>query len=615
MKLSEDPCSGVPVGALPDKDGTTLFRVWAPFASRALVNIMHDGRKKSYPLDASLPGYFETKLDFTRHADMYRYVVDGRELPDPASRSQPEGVHGPSQIIDHSLFPWDDAAWKGIPVDEYVIYELHVGTFTPEGTFEALAGCLDYLKELGVTAIEIMPVGQFPGDRNWGYDGTYPFAPQSSYGGPDGLKALVNACHLNGMAVILDVVYNHLGPEGNYANLYGPYFTDRYRTPWGDALNFDGPLSDGVRNFFIQNALDWIRHYHIDALRLDAIQGMYDFSAQTFLEDLVATVNAERAGNIGSYLIAECDLNNIKVVTPREYSGIGFDAQWNDDFHHALHALLTGDNFGYYEDFGEVEDMAAAVGGGYVYTGQFSQYRRKKHGSPSKQRPCRQFVIFSQNHDQVGNRSLGERLAHLVSHDKLRLAAAIVLISPCIPLLFMGEEYGETAPFLYFVSHTDNELIEAVRQGRTREFASFTGQSIVPDPQAVETFQRSKINRDLRLIRPHSGLYAFYRHLLELRRDLKPWEITGNWPIVQSWEEKKALCIVMSLSRNTLACLFNFGADAVTIHPELPAGGWVKIADTASPHWGGDGETAPQETGMAGIPLGPLNAVIYRQED
>lgn len=618
MRTPQQPCALTPVGALPDKGGGTFFRVWAPFANQVLVQIARDGKKRLVPLKIEDRGYFTNRVEDVRDGDIYRYVVDGSELPDPASRFQSEGVHGPSQVVDHSLFRWDDRAWHAIPAEQYVIYELHVGTFTREGTFDAIIQCLDYLKELGVTAIEIMPVGQFPGERNWGYDGTYPFAPQNSYGGPMGLKALVNACHAAGLAVILDVVYNHLGPEGNYTSRFGPYFTDRYRTPWGDAINFDGPLSDEVRNFYIQNAVDWIRHYHIDALRLDAIHGIYDFTARTFLEDLVMTVEAECGGGTGPYLIAESDLNDIGVITPQACGGRGFHAQWNDDFHHALHALLTGEKAGYYEDFGSLADMAKTARQGYIYTGQFSRYRRKRHGTPSAHRPCRQFIVFSQNHDQVGNRALGERLTGLVSDDRLRMAAMMVLMSPSIPLLFMGEEYGETAPFLYFVNHGDEELVEAVRLGRAEEFASFHGRFTPADPQSAETFLRSRVNRDLRLIRPHSRLYAFYRHLLELRRSLRPWDIKENWPRVESWPGKQALCIVLlTEAGEELAYLFNFGAEAMSVSPGLPDGAWVKLTDTLSQRWGGDGETAPVrvQTGNARIPLGPLNAVVYRKEN
>jgi maltooligosyltrehalose trehalohydrolase len=322
------------------------------------------------------------------------------------------------------------------------------------------------------------------------------------------------------------------------------------------------------------------------------------------------------AAAFGPYLMAECDLNDIQVVTPRTCGGQGFHAQWNDDFHHALHALLTGERAGYYEDFGSIAHLAKTAGEGYVYTGQFSKYRRKKHGSPSKHMSCRQFIVFSQNHDQTGNRALGERLANLVPHDKLRLAATMVLLSPSIPLLFMGEEYGETAPFLYFISHGDEELVEAIRAGRAEEFASFHGRFTVPDPHSLETFKKSRVNRDLRLIRPHSSLYAFYRHLLDLRRSIMPWDLKENWPHVQSWPEKNALSIILHSSAGDTACLYNFGTEFISVSPGLPDGALVKVSDTSSPRWGGDGEIAPLRihTEDAGIPLGPINAVIYRKE-
>ena len=564
--------------------------------------------------------YFQGTVEGARNGDLYRYIVNGAHaLPDPASRSQPEGVHGPSRIVDHASFHWNDEGWGGQPLEEYIIYELHVGTFTGEGTFEAILSFLDYLKELGINAIELMPVGQFPGSRNWGYDGTFPFAPHTGYGGSPGLKALVNACHEQGIAVILDVVYNHLGPEGNYLARFGPYFTDRYRTPWGDAVNFDGPFSDEVRHYFIENALEWFVHYHVDALRLDAIHGIFDFSARTFLQDLAETVGSTLSGGPSVYLIAESDLNDIRVITPQRDGGIGLDAQWNDDFHHALHTLLTGERRGYYQDFGDLRNMAKTFGGGYVYTGEFSSYRRKRHGSPSRHRPASQFVVFSQNHDQVGNGPNGDRLANLVSQDRLRMAATAVLMSPSIPLLFMGEEYGETAPFLYFVSHGDERLVEAVRTGRAEEFAWFHGGTETPDPQSEETFLRSKIDHAMRFKKPHDLLFAFYRHLCGLRTSLRMWQVKDGWPDVEYSDDMRSICAVMSLHTGDIVCFFNFNEEGVGISPLSPfcRGSWMKIADTLSPRWGGSGEKAPARISIgAGIPvpLGPLNAVMYGRE-
>jgi maltooligosyltrehalose trehalohydrolase len=406
----------------------------------------------------------------------YFYRLDGNtERPDPASKFQPEGVHGPSQVIDPH-FVWEELHWSGIPFSHYVLYELHVGTFTAQGTFDAIVPHLDELKDLGITSIEIMPVAQFPGDRNWGYDGVYPGAVQNSYGGPEGLKRLIDACHQRGLAVTLDVVYNHLGPEGNYLCDFGPYFTDRYHTPWGAAINFDGPDSDAVRRFFIENALSWVTEFRLDALRLDAVHGIFDFSALHFLQELAAAVHeqAERL-NRRIYVIAESDLNDVRLVSSPELGGYGLDAQWNDDFHHALHTLLTGERTGYYEDFGRIQDLAKAFAEGFVYSGAYSPARRRRHGNTSKDLAADRFVVCAQNHDQVGNRLKGDRLSALVSFEGLKLAAAVVLLSPFIPLLFMGEEYGETAPFPYFVSHSDPDLIEVVRRGRRAEFAMCRG--------------------------------------------------------------------------------------------------------------------------------------------
>jgi maltooligosyltrehalose trehalohydrolase len=374
------------------------------------------------PLEKEDRGYHQGIIEDVEPGSLYVYRLDeGKQCPDPASRSQPQGVHGPSQVVDPH-FPWEDRHWFGLPLEDYIIYELHVGSFTPEGTFEAIMSHLEELKDLGVTAVELMPVAQFPGSRNWGYDGVFPFAVQHSYGGPEGLRRLVDACHQHGLAVVLDVVYNHLGPEGNYLANFGPYFTQRYRTPWGAAINFDGPHSDEVKWFFIENALYWITEFHIDALRLDALHAILDLSAQPFLEELATAVHdeAERRGR-RVYLIAESDLNDTKLIRSRELGGYGLDGQWNDDFHHALHTLLTGESSGYYQDFGKVGDLAKAFTEGYVYSGQYSAYRRRQHGNSSKLLPAPKFVVCAQNHDQVGNRMFGERLTQMVSFDALKL--------------------------------------------------------------------------------------------------------------------------------------------------------------------------------------------------
>jgi len=449
----------------------TRFNVWAPKVSSISLKVVGDPNE--IPMNPETRGYFTTFLVNAGAGTKYTYLLDGTEQrPDPVSRFQPEGVHGPSEVVDPNNFPWEDHAWKGIPLERLILYEIHTGTFTREGTFEAIIPLLDYLRnDLGVTAIELMPVAQFPGERNWGYDGTYLYAPQNSYGGPMGLKRLINVCHQKGLAVILDVVYNHLGPEGNYLGNYGPYFTNRYRTPWGPAVNFDGPESDEVRRFIVDNALYWVTEYHIDGLRIDAIHGIFDFSAQHILYDIREAVHRQ-AMTLGRpiWVIAESDLNDVRVIDPPSKGGFGLDAQWNDDFHHCLHTLLTGEQNGYYQDFGKIQQLGKALREGFVYSGQYSPFRKRRHGNSSKHLPPKKFVIFSQNHDQVGNRAKGDRLSTLVSFEALKLAAGMLLLSPNIPLLFMGEEYGEEAPFQYFVSHSDPELM-----GEKKNFLRFNG--------------------------------------------------------------------------------------------------------------------------------------------
>ncbi len=476
-------------GAVWLGDGRTRFRIWAPGFDHASVHLLFP-RDMHLPMKKDAMGHHEAVAEGVAPGALYKIRLgDLPERPDPASRFQPQGSHGPSQVVDPS-FPWTDGRWRGLPLESLVFYEMHVGTFTPEGTFEAAIRHLDGLVDLGVTAVELMPVAQFPGARNWGYDGTFPFAVQNTYGGPAGLQRFVNECHRRGLAVALDVVYNHLGHEGNYLWGMAPFFTDRYKTPWGSALNFDGPDSDEVREFFIQSALWWVRFFHVDALRLDAVHAIMDSSARPFLGELAERIRAA-AGALGRqvHLIAGSDRNDPRLVRPAGVGGYGLDAVWNDDFHHALHVLLTGEREGYYRDFGRLDQLGRAISGGFVYTGQYSEYRRRRHGAPSDDLEPRRLVVFAQNHDQVGNRMLGERLAALVPFEKLKLAAGVVILSPNIPLLFMGEEYGETAPFQYFVDYSDQGLVEGTRRGRREEFAGFLRKGEPPDPQDEAAFR------------------------------------------------------------------------------------------------------------------------------
>lgn len=569
------------------------FRVWAPLA-RTVELQLESPTRHFEPMQRAANGYFHCVARGVPPDSTYFYRLDGNtSRPDPASRSQPQGVHGASQVI-RPHFDWQDSGWKGLPLDRLVIYELHAGTFTREGTFDAIIPRLAALKELGVNTIELMPVAQFPGNRNWGYDGVYPFAAQNSYGAVDGLRRLVNACHGLGLCVALDVVYNHLGPEGNYFRNFAPYFTDRYHTPWGEALNFDGPFSDDVRRFFIANALYWIGDCHIDALRLDAIHAIVDTSAVPFLEELAHEVQSLGA-KLGRavHVIAESDLNDARIVRPRALGGFGHDAQWSDDFHHSLHTLLTSEKAGYYESFGSIEHLAKAYTSGFVYSGQYSPYRQCRYGNSSCDVPARRFVVFAQNHDQVGNRALGDRLSAIVSFEKLKLAAGAVLLSPFVPLLFMGEEYGETAPFQYFVSHNDSSLIEAVRKGRKEEFARFGWQQDIPDPQSPETFNRSRLNWSLRDGGKHLTLRSFYAELLALRQSIPAISNLSKARTKASVCGDSCLALERWHAADRVFAVFNFGEDACACSPS-GNGRWRKILDSAETRWGGPGSTVPE---------------------
>jgi maltooligosyltrehalose trehalohydrolase len=550
---------------------------------------------------------------------LYFYRLNGSiERPDPASRSQPQGVHGPSQVVDPH-FDWHDQNWFGLPLKDYVLYELHVGAFTPEGTLDAIIGRLDDLIDLGVTAIELMPLAQFPGGRNWGYDGVYPFAVQDSYGGPPALKHLVDACHQRGLAVVLDVVYNHLGPEGNYLADFGPYFTDRYKTPWGDALNFDGPYSDEVRDFFIQNARYWQTEFHIDALRLDAVHAIQDHSAYPFLEELnVATAAQAERLNRRFYLIAESNLNDTRLIRPRELGGYGLHSQWSDDFHHALHCLLTGERASYYADFGDLDQMAAAYRDGFAYTGQFSPFRERRHGNSPRNNHAEQFVVCIQNHDQVGNRMLGERLSTLVDFDGLKLAAAVVLLSPYVPLLFMGEEYGETASFQYFTSHGDPALIDAVRKGRREEFAAFRWQGEAPDPQAEDTFRRSRLQPELRRDGRHRVIFDWHRELLRLRKTIPSLALLSKECLqVREFEREKTLFVRRWCDGDAVWMVFHFGERPARLELPTPAGTWRQLLDSSDPRWLGQGTRLAESfhsDGVVELTIESRGMALYRRE-
>ena len=484
------------------------FRIWAPKLQK--VSVEMNGSVLELSRDHA--GIFSGQTN-GKAGDRYCYLVGDRRLPDPVSRFLPEGVHGRTEIVDPDAFVWTAESWTGLALNDYVIYELHVGTFSPEGTFDGVIKKLDHLRSLGVTAIEIMPVAAFPGKRNWGYDGVSLYAVQASYGGPEGLKRLVNAAHRAGLAVVLDVVYNHLGAEGNYLREFGPYFTDRYHTIWGDAINYDGEGSQQVRKYVIENALYWIREYHIDGLRLDAIQAIYDSSSMHIVKEIVRDAQEFARGATRQIcVIAESDQNDRNLILAVSEGGFGLDAVWSDDFHHSVHTFLTKENRGYYQDYGEPEKIVKALNEGFVFQGQHYRFWRASRGSSTEGIPLTRHVFCIQNHDQVGNRCQGERLSHLVPCGAAKAAAALLLLTPGTPLLFMGEEYAEPAPFQFFTDYGDKNLQEAVIEGRKREFEEF-GWKETPNPQDPATFERSKLTWKI-----DDEMLAWYRELLELRR-------------------------------------------------------------------------------------------------
>ncbi|MGH8047084.1 MAG: malto-oligosyltrehalose trehalohydrolase [Chthoniobacterales bacterium] len=496
----------------------------------------------------------------------YRFNVDGKgPFPDPRSAWQPDGPHGTSVVVDHSVFKWRDENFVAKPLSDAVVYELHTGTFTPEGTYSAAAKKLEYLRDLGVTHVELMPLATFPGSRGWGYDGVSLYAPHPAYGIPDELKAFIQHAHDHGLAVLLDVVYNHLGPDGNFLGAFAPYFTDRVKTPWGDAVNFDGEHSDEVRAFFVGNALMWMRDYHFDGLRLDAVHAIFDQSATHVLELL-----AERVAELSAItnrkliLIAESDFNTPRLVQSVAIGGYGLDAHWEDDFHHALHAFFTGEKGGYHADFGTLAQVAKSLEQAYVFDGQYSVFRKRSHGRPPLHVNASQIIVFAQNHDQTGNRALGERLSHLLELETLKATAALVLLSPFVPMLFQGEEWGADTPFLYFTDH-HNELGRMVTEGRRREFASFDWHGKeVPDPQSPETFERSKLQWSELDDANHRELLEWHRSLIALRRT-----IPHGTPAEVVFDENDRW---LTLRRGSLLVVFNFAAAPRPI--PLPAGDW-----------------------------------------
>jgi maltooligosyltrehalose trehalohydrolase len=530
------------------------FRVWAPLPKKVAVLV---GDSK-FPMIAQPDGWWTAEIPLAKVGDDYGFILDRKgPFPDPRSPSQPNGVHKLSRLVDQNSFQWTDEQFQATPLSSAIIYELHIGTFTPQGIFLSTIEKLDHLVSLGVTHIELMPVVEFSGNRGWGYDGVDLFAPHHAYGTPDDLKKLVDACHARGLAVILDVVYNHLGPSGNYLAKFAPYFTKKYASPWGEGINFDGGDSDEVRRFFCDNALMWLRDFHFDGLRLDAVHGIVDTSATHILEQLkmeVEKFSAQSGRNL--ILIPESDLNDPRLLWPRERGGFQLDAQWSDDFHHTLHTVLTSEKTGYYSDFGKLEDLAKALRHAFVYDGKFSAHRRRNHGRSTEGLSGHKFLGYFQNHDQIGNRAKGERSNQLMSLGKLKIGAALVLTSPFIPLLFQGEEWGVSTPFFYFTDYQEPELANAVREGRCKEFAAFGWKpEETADPQARETFEQSKLNWQEISRAPHAEILEWHKQLIRLRR-AEPSLNDGRLDSVKINYDEPARWFVMERRAMSVACNF-----------------------------------------------------------
>ncbi len=570
------------------------FNVWAPKAS--VVEIETDSPTQSVKMKLQDFGYWSATLEDIMVGTRYRYKINnGESFPDPTSLSQPDGVHGASEVINLNNFKWTDEDWQNIPFAEMIQYELHTGTFSPEGNFDGIRSRLAYLKELGINTIEILPVSQFSGHRNWGYDGVYPFAVQNSYGGAKGLMNLVDECHKIGIAVILDVVYNHFGPEGNYVGNFGHYFSGKYSTPWGKPLNFDDAYCDAVRHFIIQNALMWCRDFHIDGLRLDAVHAIFDFGATHILQELARNLD-ELSIETGKkyHLIAESHLNDVRFISPVSKGGYGIDAQWSDDFHHSVHALVTNERNGYYVDFGEPWQLSKAIKNAFVFDRQYSDFRKKTYGNSTENNSAGQFVIFSQNHDQVGNRKNGERLISLAGFEMAKLIAGTMFVAPNVPMLFMGEEYGERNPFYYFVSHLDSRLNRLVSEGRKKEFENFYADADnVPDPASPETFEKSKLSWAVGENSESSAMFKYYKAMIKLRKthpvlnipDKDQLEITEDDKIfmLRRWRTDHFLFAVMNYNKHDME---------VTIPGDIE-GSLHKLIDSSASEFGGKEVKSP----------------------
>jgi maltooligosyltrehalose trehalohydrolase len=582
--------------------------VWAPLAEA--VELVVDDQVR-VPMEAAEDGWHRVTTDVLGAGSDYAFSLDGGEpLPDPRSRWQPRGVLAPSRVVDPGAFAWSDAGWCAPPLASAVIYELHVGTFSPEGTFDGALARLDALVELGVTHVELMPVAAFSGERGWGYDGVFPFAVHEPYGGPEGLARFVDACHARGLAVLLDVVYNHLGPEGNVLERFGPYFTDHYATPWGKAINLDAADSDEVRRYVVDNAVSWLRDYHLDGLRIDAIHAIIDTSATHILEELAVRVDALEA-ELGRplVLIAESDLNDPRVVRGREAGGYGIDAQWSDDFHHAIHAYLTGERQGYYQDFGRLADLARCLETPFLYDGRRSAFRRRRHGRAPEALPAWRFLGYAQNHDQVGNRAVGDRLIHVAGAELAEVTAALVLLAPWVPMLFQGEEWGAGSPFQYFTDHQDEGLAKAVRRGRRGEFSAFGWKpDQIPDPQDERTFARSRLDWSEREAEPHAALLDWHRRLIALRAARPELRDGRREPGAVRYDEYECW-LTLRRGNVVLACNFDREHPFSVPSPRRGSGEHWRVM-MVSPGARDDGPEVGDGWPEGGLTLPPASAVV-----
>lgn len=542
-------------------NNTAHVKLWAPNGSK--VSLISG--EKNISLQKMDRGYWSIITKEITPYSRYQFAMDDQPpLPDPASRSQPNGVHDASEALDLSAYTWQCNNWQNPKLEQYILYELHTGTFSEQGTFEGIVDHIPHLVSLGITAIELMPVAAFPGCRNWGYDGVYPYAVQESYGGAFELMKLVDTCHIAGIAVILDVVYNHLGPEGNYLNNFGPYFTDQYKTPWGMGINVDHAGADGVREYVVQNVLMWFRDFKIDALRLDAVHAIKDYSAKHILTEIRAAVDTlMKQEGTTHYLIVECDLNDSKYIDPTSQCGYGMDAQWMDEFHHTLRVAAGQNKTGYYSDFNGINQLAKSYETAFIYDGLWSEERQRTFGGKALHNPGSQFIVFSQNHDQLGNRVLGERSSVLCSFEMQKLLAAAVMVSPFLPMLFMGEEWAETNPFLYFVSHADATLVEAVRRGRREEFKAFFEDRIGPDPQAEQSYESSKLQWHLSEDGKNKTMLHYYKSLIALRKSSPALNVANREGTTASAEaQSQVLTLIRTSLEHRLHCLLNFSSIA-----------------------------------------------------